>query len=232
MCFRQDRSRSGRRGVTAFLVEPYFPGFRVSRYEDKMGLHLSRSAEISLQDCQVPRRKSPGRRRPGPENRARIARRRPRGNRRASRRHRARRARSRRALRQAAPHFWQAHMPNFKPSNGCSRTCKPKSARARVNAICRMAARYRGARRREGYRSRIATPGAHASKAKLYSSEMANRVAYKAVQIHGSQDIRANQTSSATIATPASSPFTKAPAKFSAWSSPAICCALNLRRAI
>jgi alkylation response protein AidB-like acyl-CoA dehydrogenase len=29
-------------------------------------------------------------------------------------------------------------------------------------------------------------PGPHASRAKLYASEMANRVAYKAVQVHGS----------------------------------------------
>lgn len=45
---------AGSRGVTAFLVEPSFPGFRVSRYEDKMGLRLSRSAEIVFEDCRVP----------------------------------------------------------------------------------------------------------------------------------------------------------------------------------
>jgi len=44
----------GARGVTAFLVEPASPGFRVSRYEDKMGLRLSRSAEIVFEDCRVP----------------------------------------------------------------------------------------------------------------------------------------------------------------------------------
>jgi butyryl-CoA dehydrogenase len=44
----------GVRGVTAFLVEPTAPGFRVSRYEDKMGLRLSRSAEIVFEDCRVP----------------------------------------------------------------------------------------------------------------------------------------------------------------------------------
>jgi alkylation response protein AidB-like acyl-CoA dehydrogenase len=42
------------RGVTAFLVEPSFPGFRVARYEDKMGLRTSRSAEITFTDCEVP----------------------------------------------------------------------------------------------------------------------------------------------------------------------------------
>src|SRR5579864_1936405 len=45
---------AGARGVTAFLVEPTFPGFRVARYEDKMGLRISKSAEISLSDCRVP----------------------------------------------------------------------------------------------------------------------------------------------------------------------------------
>src|SRR5713226_1711950 len=42
------------KGVTAFLVEPSFPGFRVARYEDKMGLRTSRSAEITFSDCEVP----------------------------------------------------------------------------------------------------------------------------------------------------------------------------------
>ena len=42
------------RGATAFLVEPSFPGFRVARYEDKMGLRTSRSAEIMFTDCEVP----------------------------------------------------------------------------------------------------------------------------------------------------------------------------------
>ena len=45
---------AGARGVTAFLVEPSFPGFRVARYEDKMGLRTSRSAEIAFTDCEVP----------------------------------------------------------------------------------------------------------------------------------------------------------------------------------
>ncbi|MGC2703686.1 MAG: acyl-CoA dehydrogenase family protein, partial [Candidatus Acidiferrales bacterium] len=35
-------------------------------------------------------------------------------------------------------------------------------------------------------RDNSAAGGAHSSRAKLYASEMANRVAYKAVQIHGS----------------------------------------------
>jgi alkylation response protein AidB-like acyl-CoA dehydrogenase len=45
---------SGSRGISTFLVEPGFAGFRVSRYEEKMGLHLSRTAELVLEDCRVP----------------------------------------------------------------------------------------------------------------------------------------------------------------------------------
>jgi alkylation response protein AidB-like acyl-CoA dehydrogenase len=44
----------GARGISAFLVEPGFPGFQISRYEDKMGLRMSHSAEIVLADCQTP----------------------------------------------------------------------------------------------------------------------------------------------------------------------------------
>jgi butyryl-CoA dehydrogenase len=52
--FAKTDPATGSRGVTAFLVEPSFPGFRISRYEDKMGLRLSRSAEIVFEDCRVP----------------------------------------------------------------------------------------------------------------------------------------------------------------------------------
>lgn len=41
-------------GITAFLVEPAFPGFNVTRTADKMGLRTSPMAEILLENCQVP----------------------------------------------------------------------------------------------------------------------------------------------------------------------------------
>ena len=52
--FAKTDPSAGSKGVTAFLVEPSFPGFRVARYEDKMGLRTSRSAEITFADCEVP----------------------------------------------------------------------------------------------------------------------------------------------------------------------------------
>lgn len=39
---------------SAFIVERNFPGFRVSKIEEKMGLHSSLTAEFVLEDCQVP----------------------------------------------------------------------------------------------------------------------------------------------------------------------------------
>src|SRR6204780_972740 len=54
LVFAKTDPEAGARGVTAFLVEPSFSGFRVSRYEEKMGLHLSRSAEIVFDNCRVP----------------------------------------------------------------------------------------------------------------------------------------------------------------------------------
>jgi alkylation response protein AidB-like acyl-CoA dehydrogenase len=42
------------KGITAFLVEPRFKGFRVGRHEEKMGLLSSPSVEIVLNDCEVP----------------------------------------------------------------------------------------------------------------------------------------------------------------------------------
>jgi butyryl-CoA dehydrogenase len=48
-----DPSR-GEKGITAFLVEPSFPGFRVGKREEKLGLRASDTVEIILEDCSVP----------------------------------------------------------------------------------------------------------------------------------------------------------------------------------
>jgi alkylation response protein AidB-like acyl-CoA dehydrogenase len=47
-------SQAGQSKPSAFIVEKNFPGFRVSRLEEKMGLHSSVTAEIVLEDCRVP----------------------------------------------------------------------------------------------------------------------------------------------------------------------------------
>ncbi len=45
---------AGDKKISAFIVEKDFPGFQVSKIEDKMGLHASLTAEITLEDCEVP----------------------------------------------------------------------------------------------------------------------------------------------------------------------------------
>jgi len=44
----------GARGLTAFLVEKSFPGFTFGKVEDKMGLRSSLTGSILLQECRVP----------------------------------------------------------------------------------------------------------------------------------------------------------------------------------
>lgn len=46
---------AGYRGITAFLVERGFPGFTVGRKEDKLGIRASSTCELVLDNCRVPR---------------------------------------------------------------------------------------------------------------------------------------------------------------------------------
>jgi alkylation response protein AidB-like acyl-CoA dehydrogenase len=48
-----DRS-AGKRGISAFLVETSTPGYIVARIEEKMGQHASDTAQILLENCRVP----------------------------------------------------------------------------------------------------------------------------------------------------------------------------------
>ena len=46
---------AGYRGITAFLVEREFPGFSVGNKEDKLGIRASSTCELLLEGCRVPR---------------------------------------------------------------------------------------------------------------------------------------------------------------------------------
>ena len=52
--FAKTDPAAGGKGITAFLVEPSFPGFKAGRHEEKMGQRCSPSVEIILNDCEVP----------------------------------------------------------------------------------------------------------------------------------------------------------------------------------
>ncbi len=44
----------GKKGISAFIVEKGFSGFSVGKVEDKLGLRSSDTAELIFQDCRVP----------------------------------------------------------------------------------------------------------------------------------------------------------------------------------
>jgi alkylation response protein AidB-like acyl-CoA dehydrogenase len=46
---------AGYRGITAFLVEKDFPGFTVGKKEDKLGIRASSTCELIMEDCKVPK---------------------------------------------------------------------------------------------------------------------------------------------------------------------------------
>jgi short/branched chain acyl-CoA dehydrogenase len=46
---------AGYKGITAFIVERDFPGFQVGKKEDKTGIRASSTCELILEDCRVPK---------------------------------------------------------------------------------------------------------------------------------------------------------------------------------
>jgi len=52
--FTAAETKAEKKKLNAFIVEKDFPGLRISKIEDKMGLHSSLTAEIVLEECQVP----------------------------------------------------------------------------------------------------------------------------------------------------------------------------------
>ncbi len=166
---------AGARGVTAFLVEPDFKGFRVSRYEDKMGLRLSRSAEIVFEDCEVPVENRLGEEGQGLKiafssldgGRVGIASQAlglAQGALEASVKYAKQRRTFGKAIAEYQAIQWMLADMQTEIEAG--------------RALTHYAAWMRD--------SGAAKAGPQAAKAKLYSSEMANRVVAKAVQIHGS----------------------------------------------
>src|SRR6266850_2603665 len=46
---------AGYKGITAFVIEKEFPGFTVGKKEDKLGIRASSTCELILEDCKVPK---------------------------------------------------------------------------------------------------------------------------------------------------------------------------------
>lgn len=53
--FANANPAAGYKGITAFVIERGFPGFSVGKKEDKMGLRASSTCELILDNCRVPK---------------------------------------------------------------------------------------------------------------------------------------------------------------------------------
>ena len=53
--FANANPEAGYKGITAFLVERDFPGFRVGKKEDKTGIRASSTCELILENCRIPK---------------------------------------------------------------------------------------------------------------------------------------------------------------------------------
>jgi len=53
LLFANANPEAGYRGITAFLIEADAPGFKVGRKEDKLGIRASSTCELLLEDCKV-----------------------------------------------------------------------------------------------------------------------------------------------------------------------------------
>jgi butyryl-CoA dehydrogenase len=175
LIFAKTNPEAGGKGITAFLVEPTFKGFRVGRHEEKMGQLSSPSVEIVLNDCEVPAENRLGEEGQG----LKIALSALDGGRigigalavglaQGALEESVKYAKQRRAFGKTISEFqaiqWML----------ADMQTEIEAARGLVQYAAWLKDAHPG------------KMGASASKAKLYASEMVNRVVYKAVQIHGS----------------------------------------------
>ncbi|MBN4054387.1 acyl-CoA dehydrogenase [Nitrospira defluvii] len=163
----------GKKGISAFIMDTATPGFIVSKTEEKMGLHGSDTAEIVFQDCRVPKENLLGTKNKGFKialatldgGRIGIA---------------AQALGIAQACLEASIQYAKEReqfgkaIAEFQMIRWMIADMKTEIDAARI--LCHRAAWLR----QEGEVMTI-----NASQAKLYASEMCNRVAYKAVQIFG-----------------------------------------------
>jgi butyryl-CoA dehydrogenase len=172
--FAKTDPNAGGKGITAFLVEPGFKGFRVGRHEEKMGQHSSPSVEIILNDCEVPAENRLGEEGQG----LKIALSALDGGRIGIAAQAVGLAQG--ALEAAAKYAKQRQA--FGKSISDFQAIQWMLADMQTEVEAARGLVYHAAWLKDsGGRM-----GCAASKAKLYASEMANRVVAKAVQIHGS----------------------------------------------
>jgi alkylation response protein AidB-like acyl-CoA dehydrogenase len=172
--FAKTDPAAGGKGISAFLVEPTFKGFKIGRHEDKMGQRSSPSVEILLNDCEVPAANRLGD--PGQGLKIALS---------ALDGGRIGIAAQAVGLAQGALDDsinYAKHRRAFSKSISEFQAIQWMIADMQTELEAARQLTYYAAWLKDANKPM----GAAASKAKLYASEMANRVVYKAVQIHGS----------------------------------------------
>jgi len=175
MVFAKTDATSGGKGISAFLIEPSFPGFRVGRHEDKMGQRSSPSVEILLNDCVVPAENRLGEEGQG----LKIALSALDGGRIGIAAQAVGLAQG--ALEETVKYAKQRKA--FGKSLGDFQAIQWMLADMQTEIAAARGLTHYAAWLRDTHPAKM---GAASSKAKLYASEMVNRVVYKAVQVHGS----------------------------------------------
>jgi len=173
--FAKTDPEAGGKGISAFLVEPSFAGFRVGRHEDKMGQRSSPSVEILLNDCIVPVENRLGEEGQG----LKIALSALDGGRIGIAAQAVGLAQG--ALEESVKYAKQRGAFGKKIGEFQAIQWMIADMQTEIEAA-RGLVQY-AAWLKDAHPTKV---GASASKAKLYASEMANRVVYKAVQVHGS----------------------------------------------
>jgi butyryl-CoA dehydrogenase len=172
--FAKTNPAAAGKGISAFLVESGMPGFKIGRHEDKMGQRSSPSVEILLNDCIVPCENRLGEEGQGlrialsalDNGRIGIAAQAV-GLAQAALDQSVNYARARKAFGKSIGEFQaiQWMLADMHTENEAARGLLYHAAHLKDSG---------------------GKLGSASSRAKLYASEMVNRVVYKAVQIHGS----------------------------------------------
>jgi butyryl-CoA dehydrogenase len=175
LVFAKTDPAAGGKGISAFLVEPGFPGFKVGRHEDKMGQRSSPSVELTFNDCVVPASARVGQEGQGLKialsaldgGRIGIA---------------AQAVGLAQGALEESVKFAKARKA-FGKAIGEFQAIQWMLADMQTEIEAARGLVYRAAYLKDAG----GKMGSAASRAKLYASEMVNRVVYKAVQIQGSQ---------------------------------------------
>jgi butyryl-CoA dehydrogenase len=173
--FAKTNPEAGGKGISAFLVEPGFKGFHVGRHEEKMGQLSSPSVEIVLNDCEVPTENRLGEEGQG----LKIALSALDGGRIGIGALAVGLAQG--ALEESVKYAKQRRA--FGKNIGEFQAIQWMLADMQTEIEAARGLVHYAAWLKDAHPAKM---GASASKAKLYASEMVNRVVYKAVQIHGS----------------------------------------------